>query len=257
MHPILFSLGPLTLKTYGLAVALSFWTAYWIIQKHFQKNNVNAAIADRFLFLAIVAGLLGSRVLYLAANPDDWKEFFFVWRGGLSYFGGLLGAGGAILIYAVKKKIPLTILGDALALALPLAHAIGRLGCLAAGCCWGNPTKSKIAIIFTNPQCVLPQELLGIPLHPTQIYEALAEIFVFLLLFKFREKQKGLLLGFYLILYGALRFLIEFIRGTALIEPHFFGLTFTQGVILTLVIPLGLAWIFLKKSKSRLTQLKA
>lgn len=254
MFPILFSIGPLTFKTYGLFVALAFLAAWAILRRHLTKNSYPPLLADRLLFLAVTGGLIGSRALYVLTNPTPWLEIPMIWRGGLSYFGGVLGAGFGIIVFALKKKIRLASLGDAVALGLPIAHAIGRLGCLSAGCCWGRPTKSVLSIVFANPLSVLPPELLGVRLHPTQIYEALTELVIAGILWLLRNRLKGKLLAFYLMLYGISRFFLENLRGDALGEAYILGMTSTQVVIVGLILPSVLLWLFLTRSKPNPTK---
>lgn len=251
MYPILLSIGPVTLKTYGLFVALGFLAGYWVVHGRLKRAGYNTNTAEKFLTITILGGILGGRLGYVLTNPTPWQEIPMIWRGGLSFVPGLLVAGASVILFSIKRKIPIPIISDAFALAMPLAHAIGRLGCLAAGCCWGKPTTSPLAITFHNPECVLPTELLGIPLHPAQMYEAAGNLAILALLWLSRTKYSGRLFGIYLLLYGILRFNLENIRGSNLTEPHMLGFTVAQAAIVFAFIPLAFLWFFLTQPKPK------
>ncbi len=251
MWPILVHLGPLTLKTYGLMVALAFLVGGGILKKGFVARDLAPELADRIVWISLISAIAGSRILYILSNPVPWTEFFLIWQGGLSFLGGLLGAFAACLIYLKKKGVPWLKVADATALVLPVGHAIGRMGCLAAGCCWGRPAKSFPGITFTNPECVLPSELLGIRLHPTQLYEAAGLIVIYFIVKKLEWRFPGRLLGIYVLLYGFLRFSLEFFRADSFVEPGLGPLTFTQAVLLFGLAPPALAWIFWAKPLRR------
>ncbi len=267
MFPILLSIGPLTLKTYGLLVALGFLAGYWVVRKRLKLAGYSTDTAEKLLTITILGGILGGRLGYVLTNPTPWQEIPMIWRGGLSFVPGLLVAGVSVILFSIKRKIPIPIVSDAFALAMPLAHAIGRMGCLAAGCCWGRPlvppglggsqasglgpTASFLSITFHNPQCVLPTELLGVALHPTQIYESAGNLIILSLLWLGRKKYSGKLFGIYLLLYGILRFNLENIRGSNLTEPHILGLTVAQAAIVFLFTPIAFLWFFLTRSKPK------
>ncbi len=137
-------------------------------------------------------------------------------QSGGTFFGGVIGAILLAAGYTWYAKMPILPLLDTYAAALPLGHAIGRLGCFMAGCCYGKPTWLPWGIKFTNP---IAEQLVGTPigvaLHPTQLYEAAAEIanFIFLIWLGKRQRFAGQIAGTYLVLYGIERGLIEIVRG--------------------------------------------
>jgi len=152
---------------------------------------------------------------YYRANPSQLFSIVTFESAG-TFYGGLAGSIVMILVYCRVRKLPLLPVFDISAAALPLAHALGRLGCFAAGCCFGKPTALPWGVIFTNEQAArLAGTPLGVSLHPTQLYEAAAEFLNFLLLVWLGARQKfdGQILGAYFMLYGTERAIIEFFRG--------------------------------------------
>ncbi|MEK6543052.1 MAG: prolipoprotein diacylglyceryl transferase family protein, partial [Elusimicrobiota bacterium] len=183
----------------------------------------------------LLAAIAGSRILYLLSNPTPWQDAWRIWEGGLSFMGGLIGAFTVSLLILRLKKIPFATVSDATGFAMPLGHAIGRIGCFMAACCWGIPWDGPLGVAFTHPACGLPTELMGVRLFPAQLAESAGLLAIFLLLRVFRNPLKGRVFGTYLASYGALRFLLETMRGDT--EPGLLGLTLTQTVILAVVLP--------------------
>ncbi|MBI4369718.1 MAG: prolipoprotein diacylglyceryl transferase [Elusimicrobia bacterium] len=243
MFPELFSIGPLTLRTYGLMVALGFLAGLGILRRALLNEGIEERHVDRLFWLAFGFGILGSRLLYALSNPFEWGDFFKLWEGGLSFTGGLLAAGGAVFFYLRKAKLPVLAVTDAFAVALPVAHAIGRLGCLAVGCCWGTPSGEFFGISFHDPRCMVPVELLGVRLHPVALYESLGLLAIAFLVKTLKRRWPGRMVGVYGLSYAILRFTLEFWRADAALEPSFLGLTFTQNLMAWICLPLGIVWI--------------
>jgi phosphatidylglycerol---prolipoprotein diacylglyceryl transferase len=222
MHPVLFQIGPLTIYTYGVLVAVGVLGSLWYARRQAPHAGLDAERVWNLGIYMVVAALVLAKVWlvltswqYFKANPRDIVSIATFQSGG-TFYGGILGAILTIVLYTHFQKMPLLPVLDTFAGAVPLGHAIGRLGCLAAGCCYGKPTTLPWGIKFTNETAnQLAGTPLGIPLHPTQIYEAGAELlnFVFLIWLGRRQKFAGQILGAYFILYGIERGVIEFFRG--------------------------------------------
>ncbi len=222
MHPILFQLGAITIYTYGVLVAAGVILALLYARRQAARDGLppreiwNLGIYMIFSALAVSKlWLICSGWRYFAAKPAALASLALLESGG-TFYGGVLGAVLMILIYSKARKLPLLPVFDIAAGALPLAHAIGRLGCFAAGCCFGKPTTLPWGVTFTDHAAArLAGTPLGIPLHPTQLYEAAAELVNFLLLVWLGARQRfdGEILASYFILYGAERGIIEFFRG--------------------------------------------
>jgi phosphatidylglycerol:prolipoprotein diacylglycerol transferase len=222
MHPILAQLGAITVYTYGVLVATGVILGLW----YARRQAVRAALPPRQIWNLGVYVIFGALIVsklwlicsdwkYFAANPSDIFSLTMFQSAG-TFYGGLLGAILTIFLYTRFQTLPLLPVLDISAAALPLSHAIGRLGCFAAGCCFGKPTGLAWGVTFTDEKAA---RLAGTPLHtalhPTQLYEAAAEFLNFLLLVWLSARQRfaGQILGTYFILYGIERGIIEFFRG--------------------------------------------
>ncbi len=245
MHPILLKIGPLTLHTYGFFVALGFLLALTWTHKEGLRRGIDPEIFHDLFFYVVVSALLGARFFYVALNfsyfrSDLWASLR-IWEGGLVFYGGFLTA-VPVFIWRIRRwQRPALELLDVGAPALVLAQAVGRLGCLAAGCCYGKPCELDFAVIFSDPLSLAP---LHEPLHPTQIYHLLANlsIFLFLVILSRRTARRGVLVVGYLLLYGVLRFIVEFWRG----DPRGFlaGFSTSQWISVGLICSGILLWFF-------------
>jgi phosphatidylglycerol:prolipoprotein diacylglycerol transferase len=232
MHPRLFSLpvfdlfgrhiGPLTLHTYGVLLAIAFLAGLWIATWQARRSGLDAARVGDMAVYVLIAGLVGARVLlvivewsYYAHNPH---EIWSVLQSGGVFYGGLLGALPVAWWYARRHSLDPWRTADALAPGVAIGQAIGRLGCFAAGCCYGRPAQVPWAVTFRDPYA---SRAVGTPLdvglHPTQIYESLAclAILGILLWMAPRKRFHGQLVVAYAVLYGVVRFVIEYFRGDA------------------------------------------
>jgi len=218
LHPILLKIGSITLYTYGLFVALGFMTAIWFASRRAKARGAaiqHDEITDLFLVI-LISSLVGARLLYVIQNfslfSDHPLDMFKIWNGGLVFYGGFILALVAAMVYVKYKKFDLWPTADLLAPAIALGHAVGRLGCLFAGCCYGKTCDLPWAITFSDPDSLAP---LGIPLHPTQLYAVFSNLIIFGLLLAMDKKSafSGRLFWLYILFYGIFRSLIEFFRG--------------------------------------------
>ena len=222
MYPILFHIGPVTIYTYGVLVALGVLLGLWYARHHAPAAGLDPdRVWNLGIYMTLVA-LLGAKLWLVAlyaryywSHPRDMLTLSTLQSGG-TFYGGLIAAVLFAIPYARRYKIPFLPLVDTYSPGLALGHAIGRLGCFAAGCCWGKPTWLPWSVTFTSTTAAeLVGTPLGVPLHPTQLYEAVAEFLNFLVLVWMGRQQRftGQLFGAYLLLYGAERGAFEFIRG--------------------------------------------
>jgi phosphatidylglycerol:prolipoprotein diacylglycerol transferase len=219
MLPKLISIGSFSLPTYGVLVAVAFLVALWMTSKLAREANLNSESVINLGVYCALAGILGAKVLMIAldptlrTHPSEIFSLSTLQSAGI-FYGGLIAALITAFFYMRHIGLPVLKTSDIFAPGLALGHGIGRLGCFAAGCCWGRPTKLPWAVTFTNPDARAVGVPLGIPLHPTQLYETLAEIVICGALFLFvrRPHKNGAIIGGYLALYGVARFLVEFLR---------------------------------------------
>ncbi len=226
MFPRLVDFGPLelfgrtfhpALHTYGLLMFAGFLAGIWFAARRSGRYGIEARhIYDLALYL-IVGALVGAKALLIVLDPVGFfrNPLGFLGAGGV-FFGGLLGAVGASIWFFRSRGIPVWTGGDLMAPSIALGHGIGRLGCFAAGCCYGIPSDGLPAVTFTDPYA---NQVTGVPLHtplhPTQLYEAGIEFALFglLLWMAARRRFEGQLFLTWAIVYSVARFGVEFLRG--------------------------------------------
>ncbi len=218
MHPIAFKLGTLSVHWYGVLVALGFIAGLWTAGRRAALQGLSPEkVGDSGPWM-IVGGIIGARLLYVttywqesfAAHP--WTEVFMVQRGGLVFYGGLVGASVATIFYCRVRRMALWKLADVLAPSIALGYVFGRLGCLMNGCCYGRACSLPWAIRY--PSGALPPEHES-AVHPTQIYDSLLSLALYLFLaWLFRRKKfEGQVFAAYLIGYACTRSFVEYFRG--------------------------------------------
>ena len=252
MLPRLFHIGNFSLPTYGLLVSLGVLVGLWISVRNSEKSGIDPEHAWNFGILVVLAGIVGAKILYIVndwsyytAHPREIFSLSTLQAGGV-FSGGLLAAFIGAAWYIRKNRMPALSTCDAFSPGLALGHAIGRLGCFAAGCCYGKPTTHFWGVMFTNP---LAQQWvgtpLGVPLEPTQLFESaveLANFFILMWMFK-RKSFDGQVFGAYLFLYGVARYFLEFIRDDPGRGSVFGGImSGTQLIAIGLVVTGGLIW---------------
>src|SRR5690242_11563977 len=220
MFPEVFRIGNFFLPTYGLLVATAFVVALWTSGRLAARAKLDRETVLNLGIYCALAGIAGAKALMIALDPairENWREIFSLatLQAAGIFYGGLLAALATAFLYMWRKRLPALKTADVFAPGVALGHAIGRLGCFSAGCCWGLPTHLPWAVTFTNPRAYqLVGVPLGLPLHPTQLYESLAELVIFAALYwRFvRPHRDGSIVSLYLVLYGIVRFLVEFVR---------------------------------------------
>lgn len=249
MHPELFSFGPVTLYSYGVLLAASYLLGLQLARRRAASRGLDPArILDLGIYI-IIAALVGAKALLLVVDFDQFRqspaELFSLLRSGGVFYGGLVLAVVVAFWYMWRHNLPFWTTCDVFAPGIALGHVTGRLGCLAAGCCYGKVTTVPWAIIFTDPKALANVGTpLNIPLHPTQLYEAGAELAILgLLLFSERRRKgsPGQTFWLYLLLYAVTRFIIEFYRG----DPRGMVGMFTTSQFISLLLgPLSLVMLF-------------
>ena len=248
MHPIAFHLGPLAVHWYGVLLALGFLSALWTASRRAPLTGIAPEkISDAGLWL-IVGAILGARILFVATYwrenfaSQPFTEIFMIQRGGLVYYGGLIGATLAGIIFCRRQKLALWKVGDVLAPSIALGYVFGRLGCLMNGCCFGRECALPWAIHFPTDHATG-----GDPVHPTQIYDSLLNLGLYLALAWLyrRKKFDGQVFAAYLMCYAVTRSIVEIFRGDYSEAHRHAGLTpahlisvgiFAAGAVLFVVL---------------------
>lgn len=207
MYPVLFKSQYVTFYSYGVCVAAAVALAWLLTFFLARRASYPAAQAADLLFLVFISGIAGARLFYVLLHPDEyagrWHAVFFLQEGGLVWYGGALAATVTGFFYAKALGLRAAAWADFFSPLIPLSHALGRVGCFLNGCCFGRDG------------------------YPVQLYESglLAALSAFLFMRFFRRKKEGEVFCFYLAGYGAIRFMLEFLRGD---QSVFAGLTLPQ-----------------------------
>jgi phosphatidylglycerol---prolipoprotein diacylglyceryl transferase len=215
--PVIFSIGPIQIRWYGLMYVLAFLAAYFVITYQEKRRPIGLSphLVQDLIFNLVVGLVAGARLGYILfyqyMNLMDYVyhplEIIAVWHGGMSFHGGLIGAVVAGWWFSIRKGIPFRALADRVIVAAPIGLGLGRIGNFINGELYGRPSDLPWAMVFPGGG--------PLPRHPSQLYEAFLEglvLFLILLCLSRRRMPDGFLLGAFLIGYGVFRFLLEFVR---------------------------------------------
>jgi phosphatidylglycerol:prolipoprotein diacylglycerol transferase len=258
VYPKILDFGGFFLPTYGVLVAAGFLTALWVTGVLAKRAGMDPERVNNIAIYGALAGLLGAKLLmfvvdfdYYAKHPNEILTFATLQAGGV-FYGGLMVALATGYYLLKKHSLPVESTLDLYAPGLAIGQAIGRLGCFAAGCCWGNHCLRPWAVTFTNSDAMQVTGVpLNVPMHPTQLYEAFTGLVVFTLVYRaiMRPHAGGSIIGLYLLLSGSARFFVEFFRYHQ--QPNPFGgpLTTAQAISIGLA---GLGVWMLVESRNRM-----
>lgn len=263
MYPYIHLFGNVTLPTYGLLLMCAVVLGIILALKrsaryHVQRDDViyaacyigvGAIVGSKLLYMLTMMPWIVENFALIQSNP---QQFWLTALGGLVYYGGFIGGVVGLLLYSRQYKIDKWALLNAIIPALPLMHAIGRVGCFMAGCCYGCPADPPLGVVFAANSSA-PQ---GVALLPVQLYEAGFNLVLCAALYMIgnRTHKKTAVLGTYLIAYGLERFVLEFFRYDA-IRGVWGGLSTSQWISVVL-IPIGL-YLLLNKRFNQPMQLDA
>lgn len=261
MHPILFHLGPLTVRAYGVFIVVGFMLGLWRAMRlcahrmetepEGSPRRLHPDVLFDIGFFGLLIGLVGARTLFVLL---DWSDFakrpldaFKIWEGGLSLHGSML-FGILFLVWACVnwKKVSLLAAGDVCAVSWPLAYAVGRIGCLLNGCCYGGVCNLPWAVRFPDEN---HPNILTAPSHPVQLYASLINLgfFFFMVRWERRRRRDGELFWGYIALYGLYRYAMEFFRAgttsTYVVPALHLTDTHLISVVMMLVGVGGLVWL--------------
>ena len=240
MDAVAFHILGRPIHWYGILVATGFASliVHWNFTVEWEK--LPRGFGSELGFWIMLSGILGARAAYVAAHLDRYVESPFdilrVWEGGLVFYGGFMAATAVVIVVAKRRGSSVWALGDFAICPVPLGHAIGRVGCLFNGCCYGAPSEA--------PWCLAVD---AVRRHPTQLYETGLNVLVYgLLVFAYgRKKKDGQIFALYLAAYPIGRFVIEFFRGDHRIR--WLGLTVAQHLSMVFFIGACLLWFALPK----------
>jgi len=247
MYPHLFRIGPFTVHSFGLLVVLGFFGGLALAARLARERGQDGRVMEDSAVLTLLAGIVGARLLFVALHARDYGRDVLqaaaLWEGGMSFHGGAIAGVLAGVLYVRWRRTPVLPLLDAAAPGLALGYAIGRLGCLLNGCCYGAPTTLPWGLHFPPP--AEPHLLY----HPAQVYATLVNLaFVPLLIAAYRRPHRaGQVLALWVVLYSAYRFLIEALRRGVTAEVAGLGLTEAQWFSLFTLVLGTVAWAWLAR----------
>jgi phosphatidylglycerol---prolipoprotein diacylglyceryl transferase len=255
MYPILFEIGGFPIYTYGVLLAAAYLLGLQFALKRARQRGLDPnRVMDLGIWI-IVSALAGAKLLLLMVEWDTYTASFSqlltLVRSGGVFYGGLIAAVIVALWYLWRHRMPVWQVTDVFAPGIALGHVIGRLGCLFAGCCFGKPTSVPWAITFHNKYA--EQNVgtpLEVPLHPTQLYEAGAELLILVVLLATERKGRpfpGRTFWGYMLVYGISRFIIEFYRGDS---RGAVGMFSTSQFVSLLIIPLSIVMLVYLRRRS-------
>ena len=270
MFPVLFEIGPIKIYSFGFMLVVAFYTCYFLLNSDLKRLGYDSKLASDIVFWAAIGGILGAKMYYLLENLprtiDDPMGMIFS-GSGLVFLGGLMGGMLGVTIVLRKNELPWLTFADIVSPLLILGYAIGRIGCFLVGDDYGMPTSLPWGISFINGLPPTTTQAFSayypwidisglepgiIHVHPTQIYESLAGIAIFTVLWNRRKyvKTTGNLFLFYLILTGVERFMIEFIRTN---NMYLFDIFSGAQIISVLMVSIGLYFLVYPVSKNEIS----
>ncbi|MBW7996586.1 MAG: prolipoprotein diacylglyceryl transferase [Candidatus Glassbacteria bacterium] len=216
MHPVIFRLGPLEIKSYGVMLAVSFLVGYLFARKRAVHRGIRQEALLDLCFWILLSAIVGSRAFYIATHWDQYADSplgaFSIWEGGLSMMGGVLMALAVGWLFLKKAGVRFTQMADVVAPSIALGIGLTRIGCFLYGCCYGLPTDLALGITF--PEVSAAGSHFHVPIHPTQLYSSaygFAILGILMLIDRFRPRE-GALFGIFAMLYAIARFTVDFYR---------------------------------------------
>ena len=258
MYPILFEIGSWPVYAYGVLLAAAYLAALQLAVVRARRRGLDGTkVMDLGIYL-IIAALVGAKLMLILVDFEYFLrqpgELLSLVRAGGVFYGGLIAALGVALWLVRRYGLPMWTTADLFAPGIALGHVIGRLGCLLAGCCYGEPTNMPWGVVFTDPVAQANVGTpLGIPLHPTQLYDAGAELLILVLLLVTERRGRvfpGRTFWSYMLLYGISRFVVEFYRGDD--RGLWMGFSTSQWVSLV-AVPLALLMLHRLRSRASTT----
>jgi phosphatidylglycerol:prolipoprotein diacylglycerol transferase len=245
MHPILFEVGGWPVYSYGVLLAAAYLGGLQLAVVRARRRGLDGArVMDLGIYL-IIAALVGAKLMLVLVDFDYFRrqprELLSLVRAGGVFYGGLLAALGVAILLVKRYQLRIWTTADLFAPGIALGHVVGRFGCLLAGCCYGKPTHVPWAVTFTSPVAQLNVGTpLDVPLHPTQLYDAGAELLILVLLLTTERRGhpfEGRTFWLYMLLYAVSRFVVEFYRGD---DRGMFGPLSTSQWVSIVVVPLAI-----------------
>ncbi len=258
MRPILFTMpgSGLRIHSYGVMIFVACAAALAMAVWRARREKVNPDAVYELATWLFLGGVIGARGFYFVQHPEAYHEFadlFRTWQGGNVFYGCILGGLSGSILYWLRRPFPFWRMADAVAPAVAIGAALGRLGCFLNGCCHGAPSQVAWAIRFPagshawmrqlNDGLISPGSLSSLPVHPTQLYAAAAGLLVLgiLLIYARSDRSPGQVIAILMIAYSVTRWPVESLRSD---EPAVFaGMTWSQNISVALMAGGAALWL--------------
>jgi phosphatidylglycerol:prolipoprotein diacylglycerol transferase len=265
MRPILFTLpgSGLRIHSYGVMIFVACTAALAMAVWRARREKVDPNAVYELASWLFLGGVIGARAFYFVQHPEalhDLGDFFRTWQGGNVFYGCILGGLSGSILYWLRRPFPFWRMADAVAPGVAIGAALGRIGCFLNGCCHGGVCDVAWAVRFpagshawarqVNEGLILPEAVSSLPVHPTQLYNAVASflVLVVLLLYARRVRSPGQVIALLMMVYSATRWPIEALRSD---EPAVFaGMTWSQNISAALLVGGAVLWIIRRQSES-------
>ncbi len=243
MHPEILQLGPIHLRAYGVMMAVAFLVGTWLSLVEARRLRLDEDKLVNMILVTLVASILGARLLYVIEHLQEfrreWGSALALWQGGLTLYGGVVAGTFAGLVAARRFGLPVWVAADALTPAFALGTMFGRVGCFLNGCCYGHPTNLPWGVEFP-PDSFAGLEYGNVPVHPSQLYNALAGLLLFAIAWLVRKRVSvpGTLFWGFVIAFALVRLPLDMTRSY---EPeavllHLGGLDVTESQLTSLAM---------------------
>ncbi len=261
MQPILFHIGAIPVRSYGLMMAVAFAVGIWIARRRALKQGLDPDVIIDLSFFIILAAILGSRLTYVIIHwphfQGDPLSVLRIWDGGLTQYGGFVFGIVVGILFFIKRRIDPWLGADLVTPSLAMGVALGRVGCFLNGCCYGRPCDLPWAVSFP-PDSAAGSVYGWTAVHPTQLYAVIAAlaIFVIVLVIEPRKPFHGFLLWLFVLLMSIYRFLIDAVRHYEQVSIVYSGenFTFTSNQLLgsiLILVSIGFLVYLSRKDRAR------
>ena len=217
MHPEILHLGFVHLRSYGLMMAIAFVVGTFLGLREARRLSLDEDKVVNVILITLIASVFGARMLYVLEHlPEfrrEWTSVLALWQGGLTLYGGIVAGTFAGLVAAKRMQLPVWITADALTPSLALGTMFGRIGCFLNGCCYGRPTQMAWGVLFPHDSFAY-LEYGDQPVHPSQVYNALAGLLLFILFQSLRRRFRvpGVMFWTFIVLFAAIRIPLDLTR---------------------------------------------
>ena len=249
IDPNLLEIGPYVLAWHGILTVLAIIVGVRVVRIGLSERGVVLPKLEPFTYWTIAGGIAGARLFYVFDHLDRFRddplEIFALSEGGLAVYGAVIGGFATVAILCAIYRYPFRKIIDSVAPGLAMAQAVGRIGCAINGDAWGAETDSPFAFVYTHPDAIIPNRLLGVPTHPYPIYDIVMNLAIFAIIWRLRKKRlpDGAIFAIFSTLYAATRFVISYVREE---RVWLWGLQEAQvvAIIMFVVSLAALAWLW-------------